>query len=176
MEFTKFDHRKEPYYKGLEMIKGLGYEIDDFVHHFPCFVGHMTISRFLVLYEAYKMTLGISGHVADVGIFRGASLLWLTKLTQIFDPESMTQEHGFDWFQGMDPGQGVSAAVQKHAYMEPYDRLMKLIHAQSLENVVRVHRLDVTSDLKGRLEQWPQLQFKLFFWMPEPISEARVQK
>lgn len=162
-ETRKFDHRKEPYYKGLETIKGLDYQFEDLIHHFPCFVGHMTISRFLVLYEAYKMTLGTSGHVAEVGIFKGASLLWLTKLTQIFEPESMTQVHGFDWFQGMDPGDGDSKAVEKHAYMESYDRLMQLIRAQSLESFVRVHNIDVTKELKGFLERWPHLQFKLVF-------------
>ena len=96
LEVKKFQHRRGPYYEGLEAIKGLGYEIDDFVHHFPCFVGHMTLSRFLALYECYKKVLGLAGHLAGVGIYKGASLLWMTKLIQIFEPESLTQVHAFD--------------------------------------------------------------------------------
>lgn len=163
LETMKFAHRHESYYAGLETIKSLGYAFEDLIHHFPCFVGHMTVSRFLVLYECYKKTLGVAGHIAEVGIHKGASLLWLTKLTQIFEPESLTQVHGFDWFKGMDPGDKDSKLVEKYAYSESYERVMQLIQAQSLERIVHVHKLDVTKELLGFFERFPHLQFKLVF-------------
>ena len=43
-----------------------GLPSEDLVHHFS-FVGHVTLGRFLALYEAYKMTLGVADiHEAGV--------------------------------------------------------------------------------------------------------------
>src|SRR5438270_5666303 len=111
LESQKFSHRKDDYYRGLEQIRNLGYSFEDLLHHFPAFVGHMTIARFLCLYEAYKATLGLAGHIAEVGVFRGSSTLLFAKLTQLFEPESLTQVHGFDWFKGNQPSSGETSIV-----------------------------------------------------------------
>ena len=162
LESMKFDYRRESYYKGLETIKSLGYEFEDLIHHFPAFVGHMGLSRFLGLYELYKKTLGVAGHIGEVGVYKGASLLFLTKLVQIFEYENLTQVHGFDWFKGNEPGE-LETKIEKHGYAESYERIMKLIEAQQIQNIVKVHKMDVTSELKPFLEQYLHLQFKLVF-------------
>jgi len=51
-ETKKFSARKGPYYESLSEILSLGYSAEDLIHHFPSFVGHMTVSRFLALYCA----------------------------------------------------------------------------------------------------------------------------
>jgi hypothetical protein len=71
-ELRKHAHRKEPYREGLKTILSLGYQPTDYIHHFPAFAGHLTIARFVSIYEAYKMTLGVAGHIAEVGVFMGA--------------------------------------------------------------------------------------------------------
>ena len=74
-EYMKFDSRRSEYYRGVKRIEELGYSFNDLLEHFPAFVGHMTLSRFLGLYELYKKTLGVAGHIAEVGTYKGASLL-----------------------------------------------------------------------------------------------------
>jgi hypothetical protein len=86
MEYTKFDGSRGPYRKALDEIKKLGFDIDDYIHHNPAFAGHMNISRFLALYETYKQTLGLAGHIAEVGVWKAPSLLFFAKLTQLFEP------------------------------------------------------------------------------------------
>ncbi|PCH95131.1 MAG: hypothetical protein COB85_04820 [Bacteroidetes bacterium] len=161
-ETTKFGYRREPYYKGLEEISKLGYTTEDYIHHFPCFTGHMNLSRFMALYECYQNTLGIAGHIAEIGVYKGASLLFLTKLAQIYESESLTQVHGFDWFQGtpVDP----ESREPEGTYKESYERLIQLIKAQSLENAVFVHKLDVTTELPKFFEKHPHMQFKIVFF------------
>jgi hypothetical protein len=161
-ETQKFAGLKEPYYKGLQAIKELNYETEDFIHYFPCFTGHLTLARYLTLYDVYQKTLGISGHIAEVGIYKGASLLFFTKLTQIFEPMSLTQVHGFDWFQGNDPGANETKIV-KNSDTESYERLTALIQAQGLEKNAFVHKMDVTKELKSFFEKYPHLQFKIVF-------------
>jgi hypothetical protein len=162
LETQKHALRKEPYYKGLQTIKELNYEVEDFIHYFPCFTGSQTLSRYLSFYECYKNTLGLAGHIAEVGIYKGGSFLFFSKLTQIFEPNSFTQVHGFDWFRGNAPSESESNIVE-HSDAEPYERLMALIKAQQIDNIAKVHNLDVTKELTGFFHKYPHLQFKIVF-------------
>lgn len=161
-EYIKFNDRRKPYYEGLEKIKQLEYSFQDMVEHYPCFVGHMTLSRFLGLYEMYKMSLGVAGHIAEVGSFKGASLLHFAKLVNIFESESLTQVHGFDWFEGTG-GDEIETFVEAGTYKESYERLLKLVKAQQLDNMTFVHKMDVITGLEPFLNENKHMQFKLVF-------------
>jgi hypothetical protein len=161
-EYMKFNSRRDSYYKGVQRIKELDYSIDDLIEHFPCFVGHMTLSRFIGLYELYKKSLGVAGHIAEIGTYKGASLLFFAKLVQIFEAESLTQTHGFDWFQGSGKDE-ISMGVEEGTYKESYERVIELIRAQNLQHIAFVHKMDVTKELKTFLDDFPHFQFKLVF-------------
>ena len=161
-ETLKFAGRRESYYEGLNEILSLGYSQEDLLHHFPSFVGHMTISRFIALYELYKMCLGVAGHIAEAGVFKGAGTLWFAKLAQIFEPESMTLVHGFDWFEGNQPT-AEEPNVHEESYKEDYDRVMKLVRAQKLDHVVHLHKLDLRTELAQFFDENKYMQFKLVF-------------
>ena len=161
-ELRKFADRKAPYYEGLKQILSLGYDPTDFIHYFPAFAGHLTLARFLSLYEAYKMTLGVAGHIAEIGVYKGAGSLLFAKLTQLFEPAALTLVHGFDWFQGIKV-----TAEEKYVddgdTREDYDRVVKLIAAQGLDHIVHLHNLDVTKEMGAFFREHPQLRFKLIF-------------
>jgi hypothetical protein len=161
-ETRKFAGRKKPYYEGLAEILSLGYEPEDLIHHFSSFVGHMTLSRCLALYEAYKMTLGVAGHIAEAGVYKGAGTLLFAKLTQIFEPESLTLVHGFDWFEGAKLTSEEPNVIEG-AYKEDYSRLRRLIQAQRLEHIVHIHRLDLRTELDQFFNENKYMQFKLVF-------------
>lgn len=161
-ETKKFFNRKEPYYEGLSEILDLNYDKVDFIHHFPSFTGHMTLSRFLGLYELYKMTLGVAGHIAEAGVYKASGTLFFAKLTQIFEPESLTLVHGFDWFEGSRPT-CEEPNVLEGSYKESYDRIIRLISAQKLENIVHIHKLDLRTELNAFFERNNYMQFKLIF-------------
>lgn len=181
MEYTKFESRRGPYRKALAEIQGMGFTFYDYIHHTPAFAGHMNLSRFLALYETYKKTLGLAGHIAEVGVWKASSLLYFGKLTQIFEPESITLVHGFDWFQGTQ--MGPDEMKQRVQYLwkasssteeenrprtegeaeDMYKKIKRLIALQSLDNVVHLHKLDVTKELDGLFEEHPHIQFKIVF-------------
>lgn len=161
-ELEKFAARKPEYYEGLQEMLSLGFDATDYIHYFPAFAGPMTISRYLSLYEAYKMTLGVAGHIAEIGVFKGAGSLFFAKLAALFEPQSLTLVHGFDWFQGAKIT-GEEKFVSEGECSEDYDRVMRLIRAQRLDNVVHVHNLDVTKDLGRFFAEHSHLQFKLVF-------------
>ena len=161
-ETRKFSARKGPYYEGLAEILSLGYSQEDLIHHFPSFVGHMTLSRFLALYEVYKMTLGVAGHIAEAGVYKGAGTLLLAKLTQIFEPESLTLVHGFDWFEGSKLT-AEEPNIVEGSYKEDYTRLVSLIRAQRLEHIVHIHKLNLATELEKFFDEHRYMQFKLVF-------------
>jgi Methyltransferase domain len=161
-ESVKFADRKERYYEGLGKILSMGYTPEEIIHHFPAFVGHMTISRFLALYELYQQTLGVAGHIAECGVYKGAGTLMFAKLAQIFEPESLTLVHGFDWFQGNEPT-FEEPNVLKGSYFESYERVKELVSAQGLDHLVHLHKLDLTKDLNKFFQDNNSIQFKLVF-------------
>lgn len=161
-ELRKFASRKPEYYESLQQILALGFDASDYIHYFPAFAGHLTIARFISLYEAYKMTLGVAGHVAEIGVYKGAGSLFFAKLMKLFEPESLTLVHGFDWFQGARITEEEKYVAEGECY-EDYDRVMKLIKAQGLDNIIHIHNLDVTKHLEQFFAENSHLQFKLIF-------------
>lgn len=163
VEHTKFETRAAKYHEDVSKILNLGIDPVDFIHHNAAFNGKENIARFLAFYELYKGTLGLSGHIAEVGIWKGASLLYFAKLIELFEPHSYTQVHGFDWFEGMKPGSEFDGAISEGSYRSDYEALLELIDIQGIGGACKVHKLDVTKELVSFLNRHPSLRFKLVF-------------
>lgn len=161
-ESMKYDALRGPYREGVKAIKGMGYTVDDLLEHFPAFVGHFGIARLLSHYELYRRTLDVSGHIAEVGVYKGAGSLLFGKLVRLFEPSGMTMVHGFDWFEGMATT-AEERYVDAGSYTESHARVMDLVKAQGMDNIVKIHKLDVTKDLTPFFEEHAYMQFKLVF-------------
>lgn len=159
----KFAESSKAYHEQLNQVLGLGlHEARDYIHHYPVFAGTVNIARYLAIYEAYKLTAGLSGHMAEVGVFKGASMFMLGKLAEIFEPHSLTEVHGFDWFKGMEPDEN-DKNVPKGAYAYDYESIRKLVELQDLQRVIKVHKCDVTTELDAFFAENPSLMFKLVY-------------
>lgn len=161
-EYMKFDNLRASYEKGFNEILNMGFENKDLVNNFPAFIGHLTLSRFIIIYEAYKMVLNVAGHIAEVGIDKGTVSIYLAKLAKIFEPNSNTLVHGFDWFKGNKPTQEESF-IEENSYKTEEEVVKKLIKEQGLENLLHVHNLDISKDLGKFFEETNHLQFKFVF-------------
>ena len=162
MEIEKHQKKKTEYIKSLEKILELGYAPEDYIHSNPLFNGDVNIARYLTLYEVYKKTLGLNGHIADCGMWKGSTFMYFCKLTEIFEPHAYTLVHGFDWFEGMDPG-SLDADLVAGSYAGDYEKLTKLIDLQKLDHVARLHKMDVTKQLAPFMAQNLSLRFKIVF-------------
>ncbi|TKT72909.1 class I SAM-dependent methyltransferase [Afipia massiliensis] len=161
-EATKDTPLGMPTAQAMEKYKQLGYSPEDLYNNFPCFAGAKTLARYLSFFQCYQMTLGLAGHMAEVGVYRGGVSLFLAKLSLLYEPHSMTQVHGFDWFRAPS-AQDQEHAPEGHIYYEPFERITQLIGVQGLQRYVLLHRLNVVSELQGFFEQYTHLQFKLVF-------------
>lgn len=162
-EYMKFHHLRPQYEAGMKEIMAMDFQKQDFINHFPAFVGHLTLARFISMYEAYKMVANVAGHVAEVGVDMGTTSIFFAKLLKIFEPSSTTLVHGFDWFQGNKPTSEEAAFIKEGSYKTEEQTVHKLIRAQGLENMVHIHNVDATKDLQPFFEENNFMQFKLVF-------------
>lgn len=163
MESRRFEHRREAYWAGIQEILGMGIPPADLIHHAPAFAGHMNIGRYLALYEAYKMALPYAGHIAEAGIWKGTCTLLFAKLVRLFEPETLTLVHGFDWFQGARSDGAEAALVEPGAYSASAEWVRKLVSVQGLDDIVRIHDMNLATELPGFFQRHAHMQFKLLF-------------
>lgn len=76
-------------------------DLYDFIDQFALYAGVHTIGNKLWTYDLFKQTIGIPGDIYEFGCWKGANLLFLAKLNQIFEPSSAKQIYGFDNFSGL---------------------------------------------------------------------------
>ncbi len=99
----KFERIDQTY---LTKRKSLADSIDvanlfDVADHFGLYSGVQTIGRSLAIYEAFKQTINIPGDIFEFGCWKGSNLLYMAKLLQLFQPNSIKQVYGFDSFEGL---------------------------------------------------------------------------
>ena len=75
-------HIKEDkiYFNYIKKIKNEKINNLDFVYHFPVYAGEVNLARFIFFYEMYKKVKDLSGHIADIGIWKGGSFFHLLNL------------------------------------------------------------------------------------------------
>lgn len=134
----------------------------EIVDDFTAYVGAVNLARFLTLTEIYRKVINHAGHIADIGSYRGASLLAFAKLIKLFEPYSPTEAHGFEWFKGQQPGPQDDAA-QKGKYVASKERLERLIGAQGLSTFCKLNDLDLINELPRFFQDNPQVRYKLVF-------------
>ena len=161
-EHAKFARMRAEYGDVMDRILSLGFSQADLVHYFPAFAGKLTLARYLSLYELYKQCTPLAGHIAEVGVYKAGCTLLMAKLVEIFEPNSLTLVHGFDWFLGAQPTDE-EKFVKEGECACPEETVQELINAQKLDSIVRLHNMDVAHDLPRFFEQHPHLQFKLVF-------------
>lgn len=161
MESMKFNYRRDSYYQYVEYLNQNTPTVVDFLENFPAYVGHMSLSRFLTIYELYKKTLGLAGHIADIGVYKGASSLLFAKLIKIFESESLTLCHGFDWFQGMVPTEKDSKLLSEGSYKSDYKNFIELVEKQNFSNILKIHKLNLLTDCPAFFDEHKHLAFKL---------------
>ena len=160
---NKFKDLDADFHKQINSILALGLPPIDLIHQFPIHNGYVNLARYLFLYDLYKQCYQLSGHLADLGTWKGASFFFMAKLVKIFEPLTLTQVHGFDWFEGMKQTAGEDDTTSEGTYAYDYTTLLKLIQIQEFEDIAILHKMDLTTDLGPFFEKSPYLRFKMVF-------------
>ena len=68
---------------------------------FPRYARRKTVTRFITLYELFRLVLPVKGSVVECGVFRGFGLMTWAHLSAVLEPANLTRRiYGFDSFGG----------------------------------------------------------------------------
>ncbi|MFK8030850.1 MAG: TylF/MycF/NovP-related O-methyltransferase [Gammaproteobacteria bacterium] len=71
------------------------------MENFPKYVKRQNLTRFLALYEIFKLVLPVKGSVIECGVNHGYGIMSWCKFSSILEPVNLTRRvYGFDTFEG----------------------------------------------------------------------------
>ena len=117
-------------------------ELWSVIDHWPRYCSIDNLARFLALDDLFRNTLSVPGHIAEFGSWQGTSLLYLAKLSRIYDPHGSKVVHCFDSFEGLtelsehdgDP------ALLAGRYQGSLDQLTELVALYEMEDEIVIHQ------------------------------------
>lgn len=108
---------------------------------FPRYVRRTHLTRFLSLYELFKLSLPVKGSVVECGVFRGFGLMSWAHLSAVLEPTNLTRRiYGFDSFEGF-PTTSISSADYPHKTdVKPGDLTASSL--EELRQIIKVYDSD----------------------------------
>lgn len=71
------------------------------MENFPKYVKRQNITRFLALYEIFKLIIDVKGSIVECGVNHGFGTMAWSKFSSIIEPVNLTRKiYGFDTFEG----------------------------------------------------------------------------
>lgn len=153
---------------------------------FPRYARRSHVTRFIALYELFKLCLPVKGSVIDCGVFRGFSLMTWAHLSAVLEPANLTRRvYGFDSFAGfpsvcdadrpdttgVQPGHLASPSLEElRDIIEVYDADRFLGHLPK----VRLVPGDVIETIPAFVSNNPHLVVSLLFLDLDLFEPTRV--
>lgn len=142
---------------------------------FPRYARRKTITRFITLYELFKLALPVKGSVVECGVFRGFGLMTWAHLSAVLEPANLTRRiYGFDSFAGFPSVSSEDTNARKTAQTgelkaNSHEELSRLIEIYDqdrfLGHVDKVHLVkgDVSHTVPEFVAANPHLVVSLLF-------------
>ena len=71
------------------------------IENFPKYVRRQNLTRFLALYEIFKLAVNVKGSIVECGVNNGFGIMSWAKFSSIIEPVNLTRRiYGFDTFDG----------------------------------------------------------------------------
>lgn len=130
----------------------------------PLYVGTMNLARHLALYDLLRPTLTIPGHIAELGVWHGSTLLFLAKMLQILDPHGLTELYGFDTFTGLEDGR----------YRGDEARLRAALVMANVQDQVQLIKGPIEDTLPVFLAERPEAMFRCVVFDADAYLPTKV--
>jgi hypothetical protein len=149
--------------------------VESKLENFPKYVRRKTVTRFLALYELFKLALPVKGSIVECGVFEGFGLMSWAKFSSVLEPVNLTRRiYGFDTFGGFPAvsPQDQNALVspqQGGLASNSFDELSELIREYDadrfLGHIDKVHLIkgDATQTIPEFVQSHPHLVVSLLF-------------
>lgn len=151
-------------------------ELWSVIDHWPLYVGTGNLSRFMAISDMLRDTLGVPGHIAEFGSWRGANLMFMAKLLRIYDPHGCKLVHCFESFAGLETftaQDGGAGASEGGAYRGNYEELRAMIDLGELGDDIVIHRGDIMQTLPDALKN-EGLSFSFIYCDTDLYAPSRL--
>ena len=163
----KFEYSDERYFADRNKLseKYGQRELWSVADHWPLYCGIANLARCVAIMDILRTTLSVPGHIAEIGSWRGANLLFLAKLLRIFDPHSLKQVHCFESFEGLNEfaTQDAGAVSAAGRYKGSFEELLDIINLYELQNEVIVHKGRAEDTIAPFLSGRTELSFSFVY-------------
>jgi len=141
-------------------------ELFSVIDHWPLYVGTKNLCRFLAIYEIVKAQLDIPGDIAEFGSWRGANLLFMTKVMYFLDPHGAKRIHCFDNFAGLPEFSKEDGPEQGRVghYRGSLDELTAAIELSGFTDTIDIHEGLIEDTLKDHLDKDQGSTFSLMYF------------
>jgi Macrocin-O-methyltransferase (TylF) len=142
---------------------------------FPRYARRKTITRFVTLYELFKLALPAKGSIVECGVFRGFGLMTWAHLSAVLEPANLIRRvYGFDSFDGFPSVTKHDSNVRKmpapgELKADSHEELARLIDIYDqdrfLGHIDKVHLIkgNVVDTVPRFVEENPHLVVSLLF-------------
>ncbi|MGE3277312.1 MAG: TylF/MycF/NovP-related O-methyltransferase [Vicinamibacterales bacterium] len=142
---------------------------------FPRYARRKTITRFITLYELFKLAVPVKGSVVECGVFRGFGLMTWAHLSAVIEPANLTRRiYGFDSFAGFPavaPEDANSRLTPEPGGLraDSHNELTRLVEIYDqdrfLGHIDKVHLIkgDLVETVPRFVEEHPHLVVSLLF-------------
>lgn len=146
------------------------------IENFPKYVRRQNLTRFLALYELFKLIKPVKGSIVECGVNHGFGTMSWAKFSAILEPVNLTRRiYGFDTFEGF-PSVSDSDLSQHSGHVKKgdlaadvLDELTSLVDiydsSRFLGHVDKVHFVkgDATKTIPAFVEKNPHLVVSMLF-------------
>lgn len=157
------------------------------LENFPKYVRRQNLTRFIALYEIFKLVLPVKGSIVECGVHHGFGLMTWAKLSAILEPVNLTRRiYGFDTFEGFPSiaAQDRSAASEHvtvgDLFVDSHDELLELAaindSTRFLGHIPKVELIkgDASATIPKFIEKSPHVLVSLLYLDFDLYEPTRV--
>lgn len=149
--------------------------LEERLETFPRYARRKTVTRFISLYELFKLAQPVKGSIVECGVLRGFGLMTWAHLSAVIEPANLMRRiYGFDSFDGFPAVGPLDANALKTAQpgelrADSYEELSRLIDIYDSDRFighvekVKLIRGDVVETVPKFIEENPHVVISLLF-------------
>ena len=138
----------------------------DLIDHFPLYVGQKTLARYLAIYDIFKSCMHVPGDLAEFGSWKGANILYLCKLLNIYSSYTHKEIHCFDTFEGLQlfDTNDHDASNFKDSFAGSLCYMESCLNLFEYNDLVHTHKGDIAETFPSLMQSRPELVFSLVYF------------
>ena len=170
---------KEYLSRRKEFAQSIGQpDLFSLVDQFGLYAGVNTIGTKLAVYEIIKQVINVPGNFVEFGSWKGGNLLFMAKVLQLLQPNTIKRVFSFDSFEGLqvfDEKDGLNPDEWTGEYTGNEAMIRKAIDLYDMNEWVHIVKGDAMETIDAFEKEHPYMMFSLAyvdFDLYKPVKRA----